>query len=86
MRMNAAPGRVADLRLVRLIPGAARPDQVPGGVKAGDSSCGNAIAHESTNNAKGVTESIAIEFKNRDGRSVRLKTEIGIAIAGRISH
>jgi hypothetical protein len=36
------------------------------GVKAGDSSCGNAMAHESTNNAKSVNEAITIEFKNRD--------------------
>jgi hypothetical protein len=36
------------------------------GVKAGDASCGNAMAHESTNNAKSVNEAITIEFKNRD--------------------
>jgi quercetin dioxygenase-like cupin family protein len=36
------------------------------GVKAGDSSCGNAMAHESPNNAKSVNEAITIEFKNRD--------------------
>ena len=36
------------------------------GVKAGDSSCGDAMAHESTNSAKGVNEAITIEFKNRD--------------------
>ena len=36
------------------------------GVKAGDSSCGNAMAHESFNNAKSVNEAITIEFKNRD--------------------
>jgi quercetin dioxygenase-like cupin family protein len=36
------------------------------GVKAGDSSCGNAMAHESNNNAKSVNEAITIEFKNRD--------------------
>jgi quercetin dioxygenase-like cupin family protein len=36
------------------------------GVKAGDSSCGNAMAHESLNNAKSVNEAITIEFKNRD--------------------
>jgi quercetin dioxygenase-like cupin family protein len=40
--------------------------KVPGGVKAGDSSCGNAMAHESNNNAKSVNEAITIEFKNRD--------------------
>ena len=31
------------------------------GVKAGDSSCGNAMAHESPNNAKSVNEAITIE-------------------------
>lgn len=36
------------------------------GVKAGDSSCGNAMAHESLNSAKSVNEAITIEFKNRD--------------------
>ena len=36
------------------------------GVKAGDASCGNAMAHESLNNAKSVNEAITIEFKNRD--------------------
>ena len=36
------------------------------GVKAGDSSCGNAMAHESPNNAKSVNEAVTIEFKNRD--------------------
>jgi quercetin dioxygenase-like cupin family protein len=36
------------------------------GVKAGDSSCGNAMAHESPNNTKSVNEAITIEFKNRD--------------------
>jgi quercetin dioxygenase-like cupin family protein len=36
------------------------------GVKAGDSSCGNAMAHESPNTAKSVNEAITIEFKNRD--------------------
>ena len=36
------------------------------GVKAGDASCGNAMAHESFNNAKSVNEAITIEFKNRD--------------------
>ena len=36
------------------------------GVKAGDSSCGNAMAHESPNNAKSVNEAITIEFKNRE--------------------
>jgi hypothetical protein len=36
------------------------------GVKAGDSSCGNAMAHESPNNARSVNEAITIEFKGRD--------------------
>ena len=36
------------------------------GTRAGDSSCGNAMAHESPNNAKSVNEAITIEFKNRD--------------------
>ena len=36
------------------------------GVKAGDSSRGNAMAHESPNNAKSVNEAITIEFKNRE--------------------
>lgn len=36
------------------------------GVKAGDASCGDATAHASLNNAKGVNEAITIEFKNRD--------------------
>ena len=36
------------------------------GVKAGDASCGNAMAHQSPNNAKSVNEAITIEFKNRD--------------------
>ena len=36
------------------------------GVKAGDSSCGNAMAHESLNGAKSVNEAITIEFKNRE--------------------
>ena len=36
------------------------------GVKAGDSSCGNAMSHESLNNAKSVNEAITIEFKNRE--------------------
>jgi hypothetical protein len=36
------------------------------GVKAGDSSCGDAMAHESLNNAKSLNEAITIEFKNRD--------------------
>jgi hypothetical protein len=36
------------------------------GVKAGDSSCGNAMAHESVNSAKSVNEAITIEFKGRD--------------------
>lgn len=36
------------------------------GVKAGDASCGDAMAHESLNSAKGVNEAITIEFKNRD--------------------
>ena len=40
------------------------------GVKAGDSSCGNAMAHESLNNAKSVNEAITIEFKNRDSFSL----------------
>ncbi len=36
------------------------------GVRAGDSSCGDAMAHESLNNARSVNEAITIEFKNRD--------------------
>ena len=36
------------------------------GVKAGDASCGDAMAHASLNNAKSVNEAITIEFKNRD--------------------
>jgi len=36
------------------------------GVKAGDSSCGNAMQHESLNSAKSVNEAITIEFKNRN--------------------
>jgi hypothetical protein len=36
------------------------------GVKAGDASCGNAMAHESLNHAKSVNEAITIEFKHRD--------------------
>ena len=36
------------------------------GVKAGDSSCGDAMAHESPNNAKSVNEAITIEFKGHD--------------------
>ena len=36
------------------------------GVKAGDASCGDAMAHESLNSAKSVNEAITIEFKNRD--------------------
>jgi quercetin dioxygenase-like cupin family protein len=36
------------------------------GVKAGDASCGDAMAHESLNSAKGVNEAITIEFKGRD--------------------
>jgi len=36
------------------------------GVKAGDASCGDAMAHESPNNAKSVNEAITIEFKKRD--------------------
>ena len=36
------------------------------GTRAGDSSCGNAMAHESPNNAKSVNEAITIEFKNRE--------------------
>jgi hypothetical protein len=36
------------------------------GVKAGDSSCGDAMAHASQNNAKSLNEAITIEFKNRD--------------------
>jgi len=36
------------------------------GVKAGDASCGDAMAHESPNNAKSVNEAITIEFKNRE--------------------
>lgn len=36
------------------------------GVKAGDASCGNAMAHESLNSARSVNEAITIEFKNRD--------------------
>jgi quercetin dioxygenase-like cupin family protein len=36
------------------------------GVKAGDSSCGSAMAHASPNNARSVNEAITIEFKNRD--------------------
>lgn len=36
------------------------------GVTAGDASCGDAMAHESLNNAKSVNEAITIEFKDRD--------------------
>jgi hypothetical protein len=36
------------------------------GVKAGDASCGDAMAHASQNNAKSLNEAITIEFKNRD--------------------
>ena len=36
------------------------------GVRAGDTSCGNAMAHESLNNARSVNEAITIEFKNRE--------------------
>jgi quercetin dioxygenase-like cupin family protein len=36
------------------------------GVKAGDASCGDSMAHASQNNAKSVNEAITIEFKNRD--------------------
>ena len=35
-------------------------------VKAGDASCGDAMAHASQNNAKTLNEAITIEFKNRD--------------------
>ena len=56
--------------IVGLLEAAARPVDagrfMETGVKAGDSSCGNAMAHESTNNAKSVNEAITIEFKNRD--------------------
>jgi len=36
------------------------------GVKAGDASCGDAMAHASQNAAKTVNEAITIEFKDRD--------------------
>jgi hypothetical protein len=36
------------------------------GVKAGDASCGDAMAHASENTAKSLNEAITIEFKNRD--------------------
>ena len=36
------------------------------GVKAGDASCGDAMAHASQNTAKTLNEAITIEFKNRD--------------------
>jgi quercetin dioxygenase-like cupin family protein len=36
------------------------------GVRAGDASCGDAMAHASQNNAKSLNEAITIEFKNRD--------------------
>jgi quercetin dioxygenase-like cupin family protein len=36
------------------------------GVKAGDASCGDAMAHASQNTAKSLNEAITIEFKNRD--------------------
>jgi len=36
------------------------------GVKAGDASCGDSMAHASQNNAKSINEAITIEFKNRD--------------------
>jgi quercetin dioxygenase-like cupin family protein len=36
------------------------------GVKAGDASCGDAMAHASPNTAKSLNEAITIEFKNRD--------------------
>jgi len=36
------------------------------GVKAGDASCGDAMAHASQNNAKSLNEAITIEFKRRD--------------------
>ena len=36
------------------------------GVKAGDSSCGDAMAHASQNTAKSLNEAITIEFKSRD--------------------
>jgi hypothetical protein len=36
------------------------------GVRAGDSSCGDPLAHESPNTANSVNEAITIEFKNRD--------------------
>jgi hypothetical protein len=36
------------------------------GVKAGDASCGDSMAHASQNNAKSLNEAITIEFKNRD--------------------
>jgi quercetin dioxygenase-like cupin family protein len=36
------------------------------GVRAGDASCGDAMAHASENTAKSLNEAITIEFKNRD--------------------
>jgi quercetin dioxygenase-like cupin family protein len=36
------------------------------GVRAGDASCGDSMAHASQNNAKSVNEAITIELKNRD--------------------
>jgi quercetin dioxygenase-like cupin family protein len=36
------------------------------GVKAGDASCGDSMAHASQNTAKALNEAITIEFKNRD--------------------
>ena len=36
------------------------------GVKAGDASCADAMAHASQNTAKSLNEAITIEFKNRD--------------------
>jgi quercetin dioxygenase-like cupin family protein len=36
------------------------------GVKAGDASCGDSMAHASQNAAKSLNEAITIEFKNRD--------------------
>ena len=36
------------------------------GVKSGDASCGDAMAHASQNTAKSLNEAITIEFKNRD--------------------
>jgi quercetin dioxygenase-like cupin family protein len=61
-----APGGVSTPRHAHLAYCIVEIRDMEGSVRAGDASCGNAMAHASTNTTKSLNEAITIEFKGRD--------------------